>query len=95
MSSLDFSQSDAVCEPDGPAHLGHRLDLGAALHPTGGAAGSGELGCQEVRPNRLSADELKGWAKVNKTKNKDKRCYLKVVYDFIVACNMTELCTIR
>lgn len=53
-----FSQGDAVCEPDGPAGLWHRLHFSAALHPTGVAAGSGELGGQEVRTNPLSADEL-------------------------------------
>lgn len=56
MSPLIFSQGDAVCQHDGPARLRHGLDRSAALHPTGGAAGSGELGCQEVRPNSLSAD---------------------------------------
>lgn len=58
--SLIFSQGDAVCEPDGPACLWHRLNLSAALHPAGGAAGSGELGCEEVRQNSLSADVKEG-----------------------------------
>ena len=48
---MPYSQGDAVREPDGPARLRHRPDLGAALHPAGGAAGPGELGYQEVRSN--------------------------------------------
>lgn len=45
-----YSESDAVCEPDGPPRLWHRLDCSAALHPAGGAADSGKLGGQKVRP---------------------------------------------
>ena len=54
--SVALSQSDAVCQPDGPPRLWDGHHRSAALHPAGGAAGSGELGRQEVSTNGLTAD---------------------------------------
>lgn len=46
--SCRYSEGDAICQPNGPAGYRHRLHVSTALHPAGGDARTGQLGCQEV-----------------------------------------------
>lgn len=43
-----LSEGHAFCQPDEPAGLRDGLNVCSALHPAGGDAGAGKLGCEEV-----------------------------------------------